>query len=172
MQQIVDPVLSLPTLDDPALQMVEQLPDILLFFDAHLEQVIEVPKIFPVNVPMRTMVQESQLVEQLVEVPTIVSFLELNFDIPVIGGSGAGGGLHGFLPGQSSSKRTANKIADIQVPSGSPQDFPKLFIVHWFCPICRTSKSMFLNISPEKSTKIPRTHGIRTGCAQSSSWSP
>ena len=49
-QQIVDPVPSLPTLDDPAPQMVEQLPDILLFFDALSpvpEQAIEVPRYCP-----------------------------------------------------------------------------------------------------------------------------
>ena len=75
-QQIVDPVPSLPTLEDPAPQMVEQLPDILHFLRAlspDPEQVIEVPKILPMDVPMRTMVREPQLAEQLVEVPTIVS---------------------------------------------------------------------------------------------------
>ena len=75
-QQIVDPVTSLPTLDDPAPQMVEQLPDILHFLRAlspDPEQDIEVPKILPMDVPMRTMVREAQLAEQLVEVPTIVS---------------------------------------------------------------------------------------------------
>ena len=163
-QQIVDPVPLLPTLDDPAPQMVEQLPGILHFLRAlspDPEQAIEVPKILPVDVPLRTSVREPQLVEQLVEVPTIVSFSSLqriaeqNVDIPVVGGSGTGGGLSGFLPGQnysmtaeqivdnavprrsfsgdlqgfppgqSSSKRTANKIADIPVPSGSLQDFPE-----------------------------------------------
>ena len=163
-QQIVDPVPLLPTLDDPAPQMVEQLPDILHFLRAlspDPEQAIEVPKILPVDVPLRTSVREPQLVEQLVEVPTIVSFSSLqriaeqNVDIPVVGGSGTGGGLSGFLPGQnysmtaeqivdnavprrsfsgdlqgfppgqSSSKRTANKIADIPVPSGGLQDFPE-----------------------------------------------
>ena len=161
-QQIVDPVPLLPTLDDPAPQMVEQLPDILHFlraFSPDPEQAIEVPKILPVDVPLRTSVREPQLVEQLVEVPTIISFSSLqriaeqNVDIPVVGGSGTGGSLSGFLPGQhysmtaeqivdnpvprrsfsgdlqgfspgqSSSKRTANKIADIPVPSGGPQDF-------------------------------------------------
>ena len=154
----------LPTLDDPAPQMVEQLPDILHFlraFSPDPEQAIEVPKILPVDVPLRTSVREPQLVEQLVEVPTIISFSSLqriaeqNVDIPVVGGGGTGGSLSGFLPGQhysmtaeqivdnpvprrsfsgdlqgfspgqSSSKRTANKIADIPVPSGGPQDFPQ-----------------------------------------------
>ena len=47
-QQIVDPVPLLPTLDDPAPQMVEQLPDTLHFLRAlspDPEQAIEVPKI-------------------------------------------------------------------------------------------------------------------------------
>ena len=35
------------------------------------------------------------------------------------------GDLQGFPLGQSSSKRTANKIADIPVPSGGLQDFPQ-----------------------------------------------
>ena len=41
------------------------------------EQVIELPKILPVDVPLRTSVREPQLVEQLVEVPPIVSHLKL-----------------------------------------------------------------------------------------------
>ena len=55
-QQIVDAVPSLPTLDDPAPQTVEQLPEIMHFFDTHLpdpEQVIEVPKIILENIPSR-----------------------------------------------------------------------------------------------------------------------
>ena len=53
------------------------------------EQVIEVPKILPKDVSLRTAGREPQLVEQLVEVPTIVSFsslqrtVEQNVDIPV-----------------------------------------------------------------------------------------
>ena len=48
------------------------------FFDTLLpvpEQVLEVPKILPDEVPMRTSVRHPQLVEQLVEVPTIISFV-------------------------------------------------------------------------------------------------
>ena len=59
------------------------------------------PKVLPVDVLKRTMVRDAQLPEQLVEVPTIVSFLELNVDNPVPRG-GDGGGLHGFLPGRNS----------------------------------------------------------------------
>ena len=109
-QQIVDPVHSLPTLDDPAPQMVEQLLNLAHFLDIPLpdpEQVIEVPKILSDDVPMRALVRETQLAEQLVEVPTIVSWslLQLitkqNVDIPVPGGGVRG--LQGFLPGQVST---------------------------------------------------------------------
>ena len=47
-EQIVDAVPLVPLLDDPVPQMVEQLPDVVRFFDLLLpvpEQVIEVPKI-------------------------------------------------------------------------------------------------------------------------------
>ena len=52
MQQTVD-IAPLPTLDDPAPQMVEQLPDVLRFFRAlspDPEQVVKVPKILPEDV--------------------------------------------------------------------------------------------------------------------------
>ena len=48
-QQIVDAVSLVPLLDDPVPQMVEQLPDVLRFFDRFAtvpEQVIAVPKIY------------------------------------------------------------------------------------------------------------------------------
>ena len=123
-QQIVD-FAPLPTLDDPAPQMVVQLPDVLLRFFRALspdpEQVIEVPMIVPEDVSLRTAVREPQLVEQLVEVPTVVSWsmlqqiMEQNVDIPVVDrGSGAGGSLSGFLPGQYSM--TAEQIVDTPVP--------------------------------------------------------
>ena len=81
------------------------------------DQVTEVPKIFPEDVSLRTAVREPQLVEQLVEVPTVVSWsllqrtVEQNVDIPAVGGSGTGGGLSGFLPGQYYSM-TAEQIVD------------------------------------------------------------
>ena len=68
------------TLDAPVPQMVEQLPDVMRFFDFLLpvpEQVIEVPKILLDDVPMRTVVRDTQLAEELVEVPTIVSYASL-----------------------------------------------------------------------------------------------
>ena len=135
-QQIVDPVPLLPTLDDPAPQMVGQLLNLAHFLDTPLpdpEQVIEVPKILSDDVPVRALVREPQLVEQLVEVPTSVFFSSLqriaeqNVDIPVVGGSGAGGGLSGFVPGQAYSL-SAEQIVDYPVPrrsfNGDLQGFP------------------------------------------------
>ena len=63
------------------------------------------PKISLEDIPARRLCREPQLVEQLVEVPTILYFPkqripEQNVDIPVPhGGRGASGGLQGFLPG-------------------------------------------------------------------------
>ena len=116
-QQIVDPVL-LPTLDDPAPQMVGQLLNLAQFLDTPSpdpEQVIEVPKILSDDVPMRTQVCEPQLAELLVEVPTIVSFsslqriVEQNVDNPIVG-SGTGGGLSGFLQGQNYSRLPSRSL--------------------------------------------------------------
>ena len=61
----------------------ELLVDVLQLFDALMpvaEQVIDVPKIFIERIPPRTSVREPQLADQLVEVPTIVSFSSLQRD--------------------------------------------------------------------------------------------
>ena len=118
--------------DVPVPQMVEQLPNIVQFFAALSpvpEEVIEVPKILPNDVPMRRSCREPQLVEQLLEVSTIVSFsslqrpVEQNVDIPVVGGSGAGGGLSGFLTEQHFSVTAATafleQIAESPVQSSA-----------------------------------------------------
>ena len=61
------------------------------------------------DVPTRAVLRATHLAEQLVEVPTIISFpviallrallaqrtVEHNVDIPAVGGSGTGGGLSG-----------------------------------------------------------------------------
>ena len=115
----------------PVPQLVDQLADVMRFFDTLLpvpEQALEVPKILLDDVPVRTPVRDTQLVEQLVEVPTIVSFsslqrtVEKHVDIPVPRRGGRNAGLQGFLPGQSStasqlsleriSERIAEQIVD------------------------------------------------------------
>ena len=95
-QQIVDPVPLLPTLDDPAPQMVGQL----------------------------------------VEVPTIVSWsllqliMKQNVDIPVPGRGGRISGLQRFHPGQRSTalpsqQRISERIVEqiVDIPGGGLQDF-------------------------------------------------
>ena len=105
------------------------------------------PSILPEDVSLRTAVREPQLVEQLVEVPTVVSWsmlqriAEQNVDIPVVGGSGTGGSLSGFLPGQHYSL-TAEQIVDNPVPRwrfrGVPQGFHpglnSVFLSRWADP--------------------------------------
>ena len=124
-------------LDAVVLQMVEQLPDVHHFFATCLpvvaEQVVDVPKIILENIPTRRLCRDTKLVEQLVEVPTIVPHslllrtMEQHVDIPVPGGGGRrgrkrrtrlwpklerrpghgfpalGGAQYGFLPGQGST---------------------------------------------------------------------
>ena len=103
------------SLDVPALQMVEQPLNVTQFFAAQLpvvaEPVIEVPKILPDRVPQRIVERRPpQMAEQLVEVPTILSFISLQqqtteqiVDIPVPGRGGELGGLQGFHREQSST---------------------------------------------------------------------
>ena len=75
-ESIVDAVPLVPLLDDPVPQTVEQLQDVLQFFDrlsAVPEPVIKVPKIYTEDVPMRAVLRATQLAEQLVEVPTLIA---------------------------------------------------------------------------------------------------
>ena len=143
MEHIVDFVCCSPMvqiLDAPAPQMVEQLPDVLRFFDKFAtlpEQAIEVPKFLPEDVPFRAVLRDPQLAEQLVEVPTSVSYsslqrnMEQNVDIPVPGRGGRVSSLQGFLPGQgstatrSSKKRISERIVEqiVDIPGGGLQDF-------------------------------------------------
>ena len=96
-EQIVDPVLVVPMLHDVEPQMVEQLVDMLSPLDLPIpEQVIDVPKIVCPTRAARTVLRAPQLAEQLVEVPTIVSYssslqrtMEQHVDIPVPGRGGA-----------------------------------------------------------------------------------
>ena len=134
-------------LDLPVPHMMDQLAELLnleedvldagrlvdRFFQVP-ELVIEVPKISLDVIPLRTLVPEPQLAEQLVEVPTIVSFsslqriMEQTVDIPVPQGGGGRVGvrsLQGF-PGQSSTAfsgadfpaATAEQNVDFPVPRG------------------------------------------------------
>ena len=140
-EQIVDAVPLVPLLDDPVPQMVEQLQDVMRFFDLLLpvpEQVVEVPKILPEDVSLRTVVRDTQLGGTAGEVPTIISCssllqrnMEQNVGIPVPCRGGVISGLQGFLPRQSSpalpsleriSERIVEQNVDFPV-GGGLQDF-------------------------------------------------
>ena len=133
-EHIVDLVRVAPMvqiLDAPVPQTVEQLPDILRFFDTLMpdpELVIKVPKISPEDVSMRTAVRDTQLAEQLVEVPTnpgyalaVVAVQTLGwrtaaalieqFDIPARGGGrgGSRGGSRAPRPGRDTARPGRNR---------------------------------------------------------------
>ena len=95
-EQIVDSLLVVPLLHTFAPQMVEHLVDVLSPFEFQVpEQVIEVPKIFLEDFPMRTSAREPQLAEQ-----------------PRRGGRR----LQGLLPEQDPRALTVEQIVDIPVP--------------------------------------------------------
>ena len=76
------------------------------------EQVIEVPKILIDERQVRTPVREPQLAEQLVEVPTLISFSSLqriaeqDVAIPFAGVRGRLGVLQGFSPDRVQQRRS------------------------------------------------------------------
>ena len=130
MEQIAVYAPMLQILDAPVAQMVERLPNLVQFFDIlrpDPEPVIEVPKILPHDVPPRRLCRDTQLAEQLAEVPTILYFLKQRIPKQIVdnpvphGGRGVSGGLQGFLPGH------VEQTVDIPAPrSGVPrlQGFP------------------------------------------------
>ena len=130
-EQLADVVPMVQVLDIPVPQMVEQLPNLTQFFRALSpvpEQVIEVPKILPDDVPMRTAVRDAQLAEQLVEVPTIVSYswlqrnmeqkgaryfaMDVGEDVCEAPASGRPAPLLEVLPQERVQRRTVEQIVD------------------------------------------------------------
>ena len=129
-EQNVDAV-TFPSLDVLEPQMGNQLVEVLQKIDTRTShQVIEVPKIFPDNVPQRLVeCRRPQMAEQLMEVPTVVSFSSLQqrtveqvIDLPVPGRGGELGGLQGLHRGQSSTA-FLEQIAESLDPGGGLQDF-------------------------------------------------
>ena len=103
-------------LDVPVLQMVDQSVEVDTFFRLSLpavaEQVIDVPKISCPSHAGRVALREPQLVEQLVDLPTVLTYSLLQqrtaeqvVDTPVSPGRGRGarGGLQGSSQGQGST---------------------------------------------------------------------
>ena len=120
------------------------MPDILQFFRAlslDPEQVIEVPKIFPKDVSVRTVVREPQLAEQLVEVPTNPGYVFAAVAIKTLGCRAAAAlaeqivcqssscswrwwCLQGLRLGLNSTVHIVEQIVDFPVPSGGLHDLP------------------------------------------------
>ena len=111
--QIVDTAPALPILGVAVLLMGEQLVDVLRFFNTLCpvaEQVIDVPKISLENIPARRLCRVPQLVEQLVEVPTVLScssFLQRTVE-QTVDNPASRGDLQGFLPGQGSTASSSH----------------------------------------------------------------
>ena len=82
------------------------------------EPVIEVPKIFLDRTPQRLgdCLRQPQMVEQLVHVPTVVSYSSLQQITAEQIGGGARGGLQGSLPRQNSAALHVEQTVDIPVP--------------------------------------------------------
>ena len=117
-------------------------------------------KILLEDVSMRTSsVRDTQLAEQLVEVPTIVPYssvqrtMEQHVDIPVPGRGGRISGLQGFPPGQCPtalhvsqeriSERIVEQFVDFTVSGGGLQDFFAQDRVH---PLLRTFQQVSLKL--------------------------
>ena len=129
-EDVICPLVQI--LDAPVPQLGEQLVDFFRSLDTQLpvEQVIDVPKIYDDSIQPRIVdcdLRCPQIVEQLVEVPTLLSFASLQqqtaehiVDIPVPHGrwGSGGGGLHGFLPEQNSTVFIAEQLVDDPVRSG------------------------------------------------------
>ena len=141
--QILDADVPVPLLMDQFAAICNMEEDTLVAAD-HLDRdfqvpelVIEVPKISLDVIPLRTLVPDPQLTEQLVEVPTIVSYswlqlrMEQTVDIPVPGRGGRSSGLQGFFPGQGSTAllSSGERISEwtveqtVDPPGGGLQDF-------------------------------------------------
>ena len=128
-EQVIETFVPVQVLDAPVPQVgVVQVVEFMREFDVLVvaEQVIDVPKISLDKVPRHRMVHLAhppQTAEQLVHVPTIISYsslqrtVEQTIDIPVprVRGGG-GGGLQGFRPGQRSPAADLEQIVDIPDP--------------------------------------------------------
>ena len=153
-------------LDAPVPQMVDQLVVVLSHVDSFVpEQVSVVPKIsWPSHFP-RTVLQEPQKVEQLVEAPTIVSLIEVirlpvvqTVDFPVGAGGIGSGGLQGFSPGRTSLQCTGEQSVHILVPHGGRHDLHPPSAADFSNPPDTADQGFFFRTFPryKKSAKIPR----------------
>ena len=133
-EHIIDVLPFVQILDDPVPLMENAVVEVLQKIDTPtLEQVIAVPKISQDRIQPRLVdlfQRPTQMVEQLVEVPTVLSVAVLRqskaeqiIDILVPRGHGDRGGLQGSLPRQNSAALFPwNRTVDIPT-GGGLQDF-------------------------------------------------
>ena len=128
-EQVIETFVPVQVLDAEVPQVGEvQVVEFMREFDAPVvaEPVIEVPKISLDKVPRHRMVDLAhppQTAEQLVHVPTIISYsslqraVEQTIDIPVPQARrGGGGGLQGFRAGQGTPAADVEQIVENPVP--------------------------------------------------------
>ena len=129
-EQLADVVPVVQVLDAPGLLGEVGVVDFFRGLDAPAmdELVIAVPNFCLPRIPKRCPRRRLWRAEQLVEVPTIISYssllqrnVEQTIDTPVPhdrGGRGGGGGLQGFSQGQGSTAYYGADFVDIPVPPG------------------------------------------------------
>ena len=124
---IVDILPYMQILDVPVPQRGEELVEFMQKLDTVTpEQVVEASMLSHDSIPQRSALRRPQKAEQLVEVPTVLSFALLQqhvaeqiIDIPVPGRGGGGGGrggAQGLSSGQNSTARLVEQNVDTQVP--------------------------------------------------------
>ena len=100
-------------LDLPVPQTDDSVMEVLRFLDLPLaEQATSVPKISCSSCPSRACVPEPQLVDQLVEVPTVLTPTRIALQIAerIVDTPVPRGRVHGFLPGQSSTSSLPESV--------------------------------------------------------------
>ena len=144
LKQIVVAVPLVPLLDDPVPQTVDTALEFFRSLDLPVdEQVIAVPKISADRVSQRLVeLRLPQMVEQLVDVPTVLSPLRIAEQIFGIPAPQRGGNwsLQGPLPGQSSTlsplpKRISERIVE-QIAVSSPAERISERIVEQIAVFC------------------------------------
>ena len=179
-EQMADVAPKVQILDAPVPQEGIELADILKCVDTQspVEQVIDVPKIFLDSIQPRSVLRRPQTAEQLVEVPTIISYSSLlqravEQIVDILGGSLGGGGLHGFLPDQSSTsmpssaERISEQVVEQSVFPYSPERISQRFVEQIVdSPVAR---GVPLGLHPEQNPTstaeqiidfpVPRGHG-------------
>ena len=143
-EQIVDTTLIVPSLDVPVPQRENQLVEACRHLDLPIpEQAIVVPKISSTPCPPRRLRVRfaEQMAEQLVEVPTIISYsslrgiMEQNVDIPVPHGRGGRVGVRSLQGFQDRvQQRIVEQISQQRLPSRTLtfqfRVVTELFILH------------------------------------------